>query len=282
MWLLLSLIAAVFYAALWVLARASKGLKASTVTWVQFSLGPPLLLYTISDIPPLPVAAPLFWVWLLHMIVLTPVAVFALTWAGQRTEVGLIKPLSGLSAFAALLTSAMFFAVEIPPLAVIAILIVVLGGFVTYHGRFHRWKDLPPWIALAVVLFFGANAAVITAFLKIYPEPLFGSAVFMTSAFAVNLLISFFEPASSHPHRPKYTVLLLLGFIVSAAIQDVTTIFAFSYAPASYVLSVKRVSILLASLFGYFIFHERDIGMRQLIAGSLLIISGVGFLAYIH
>jgi drug/metabolite transporter (DMT)-like permease len=56
------------------------------------------------------------------------------------------------------------------------------------------------------------------------------------------------------------------------AVQSVTHFFAVSMVNVSYMIAVKRISLVIGSLYGFALFNERN--MRERLAGSLLMFAG--------
>lgn len=66
---------------------------------------------------------------------------------------------------------------------------------------------------------------------------------------------------------------MLIGFFLF--LMAITTIFAYQYTLASYVIAVKRSQIVMGVIAGYLFFKEENI--REKLAGSILIFIGVAF-----
>lgn len=70
----------------------------------------------------------------------------------------------------------------------------------------------------------------------------------------------------------SYLILFPAAFLFMAAAQ-LTHFIALSMAPAPYMISVKRLSLVFGVLVGWFFFREDQIGLRLL--GTLMMVSGV-------
>ena len=71
---------------------------------------------------------------------------------------------------------------------------------------------------------------------------------------------------------------MLHGLIVSCTGQDLVTMYAFGFGPSSYVIAVKRTSVLLTALLGYFFLQERDQSLPRLLFSAGLVVAGVAAL----
>jgi|GEM_PF-914041 len=279
MWLLYSLIAAVFYAALWILARASRGLPASIVLAAEF-FPVPLLIFFGWPSQPIPWSEPLWILFCLVSVFVMPFTWWLMTYAGQRSDIGVIKPLSSLSSITALFAGVVIFHDSVSFLGTLGVLVVMFGLLILYRGRAYHWRKRYPWIVLGCVLFYGFIGALLRSIVQIFPEPLFvtgifllpGSFIYFAQALRVVRTVTF---TSAH--------YIILGIFAFASItQEVASIYALTLAPAAYMYTVKRTSIIIASLVGYFYFHEKEVPLWRLTVGSIIVISGTAVLAFVH
>jgi drug/metabolite transporter (DMT)-like permease len=275
MWFALSILSAFLYASLWLFARASKGLPTSVVTAFQFVPGPIMLILLSTKIH-FPWTEPRWYLFLITALVIVPPFSWALNFASQRIEVTLIKPLSALSSISAVLFGMILAHQTFSLNAILGILISTAGLMLIYHARWTVWKKPYPWIALASVLVFGFNATVAGYLFQVFPHPLTVSAVALTGGFIPPML------ASMRHHKRmtwnRKTITLLLSFAAATIAQELTTDYALVLAPAAYVLSVKRTSIIMASAAGYFFFHEKDIPLKKLILATVIVVTGLAIL----
>jgi drug/metabolite transporter (DMT)-like permease len=272
MWFVFALLSAVFYALLWVFARMSRGIPSTVVTAGQFVLGPFLFLSTLQtiDYP----WGEWWWHWyLVFPLCLTPLVLWAMTYAVHRTAVTLLAPLFGLSSLTTLLVAVTFFGAEVTPWGVFGIFLVTIGLLCLYHGQWEAWAHRGPWIVLAGGMFLGVNAAVAAEVVERFPYFLALSALFMTGGFAINAIPAL--PALSSTPWSWRTISILLGMVVATTGQDLTTLAAFSFGPSPYVIAVKRTSILLVALLGYVFLHERGQSLQRLLLSSGLVVLGV-------
>jgi len=61
--------------------------------------------------------------------------------------------------------------------------------------------------------------------------------------------------------------------------QDLLTLYAFTLGPSSYVIAVKRTSVLLTAVVGYVFLREREQSLKRLMLASGLVVGGVVMLA---
>ncbi len=272
MWFPLSLAAAVLYSSVWLLARLSKGIPSSMVTALQFVFGP-LVLVSLIGTTPLPWSEPIWYWYLLVTFLGVPPLSIALNYASQRIEVTLINPLSGLSSLTAVLLPMLAFQQKLPLTGLIGIGIGTLGLLILYHAKWHVWKTPYPWIALCAVLMWGVNAAVVAETLSVFPHPILLVGISHSAIFLFALLSSL-----RHWRRVEWTesrIFLMLALMSVTFLQEFATNLSLSLAPASYAISVKRTSIIIASIASYFLLHERSIKLPRLVMSTCLVAAGV-------
>ena len=275
MWFVFALLSAVFFTLLWVLARMSRGLPSAVVTAMEFLLGPFLLLSVAREID-YPWGET-WWQWYLILpFLIAPLMFWALTYALQRTEVTLVKPLFGLSGLTTLFVASLFFGERVSILGVFGILLTVLGIFFLYQGRWEIWKHSGPWIVLAGAVIFGAAGAVIAAVLVRFPHVLALAALAMTASFVVNAVLA--GRSWTRVSLNRRTVAILLGLVIAGIGHDLTTLYAFTLGPSPYVIAVKRTSILLTAIVGYVFLGERNQSLQRLLLSAVLVVAGVAFL----
>ncbi len=272
MWFLFAVLAAICYSLLWIFARMSRGIPSTVVTAAEYITGPFLLLAVIRTVD-YPWHELWWWGYLAFPFLFVPFFVWASTYAVHRAEVTYLKPLFGLSSIMTLLISSLFFGEKVGIEGIAGILLIVFGLFALYQGRLGEWKKISPWIMLAAALFYGANAAVIAAVLHRFPHVLGIAAMIFMGSFVMNLPMAIRD--LPHMRWSRYYVLVLLGMIVANIGQDIFTLVGFTYGPSSYVIAVKRMSVLLTAVIGYVFLHERDQSLPRLMASSGMVVAGV-------
>lgn len=276
MWFILALIAAIAYALLWVLARVSRGMPSTVVTAAQF-IPAPFILFAVTRSTDFPWSAWWWWAYLLLPFLFVPVATWAATYALHRAEVSLLKPLFGLSSILTLLTASLFFGEHVSVIGMTGIGVIVAGLLFLYHGRWQEWRNTGPWIMLAVVLFFGVNAAVVAAVIHRFPHVFAISSLVASGSLLMNAPFALRDLPSVR--WSWCAVVILCSMMLVTLVQDISTLVAFTLGPSSYVIAVKRTSVLFAAFIGYVFLHERDQSLPRLLLASGIVVGGVIMLA---
>lgn len=272
MWFLPALLAAVFYALLWVLGRMSRGMPTRVVTSIQFLLGPFLLLFVAQKVD-YPWGEGWWRIYLVLPFLILPLTSWAMTHALHATQVTLVKPLFGLSSIATLLVSFLFFGEEVTWWGAGGILLITLGLFTLYHEQWKVWSKAGPWTVLMGAIIYGTNAAILGAVLARFPHVLAIGALVMTGGFTVNTLIA--GTSWREMQWSRRNILILCSLILALAGQDLLTLAALTLGPSSYVIAVKRTSVLFTAVLGYAFLHERDQSLSRLLLSAGLVVLGV-------
>ncbi|MBU0767286.1 EamA family transporter [Patescibacteria group bacterium] len=272
MWFAYALTSAVLYASLWLFARASRGTPTSVVAASANILGPVVLIISLRNIDfPWDES---WWYWYLPIpTVILPIMMWLMTASSQRSDVTIIKPLSALSTITTFLFSVFVFSEQFSLKGILGLSVITAGLLILYHGQWSKWKNIWPWIILICVLLLGINVSILSKVLTFFPHPFAIIGLGMTSTLIWNSL--FAKRAWSQTHFTRSLLLLLGAFAIAVFSQDIVTLIALTMAPAPYVVAIKRTSILLASLGGYFLFKEKDQSLSRLIISSCIVIVGV-------
>ena len=272
MWFFPALVSAVFYSMLWVLARMSRGLPSSVVTWVQFIYGPVILCFASLYVD-FPWGEIWWWAYLTIPFGFLPAYAWAMTYALHRTQVTLLQPLFGLSSIATLIVASWFFGERVSVFGIFGILFVTGGLLSLYHGRWEVWRGHGPWIALMGAFVFGSNAAIVAGVLKEFPHIYALSGIVITGHLLFCSIPAMPRLKQVTWSRRTLVIFFWLGVVMIG--QDLASLYAFTLGPSSYVIAVKRTSMLLTAVIGYLFLHERDQSLIRLLVASGLVVIGV-------
>ena len=239
----------------------------------------PFLLITFPLIT-IPKLDNVFWQ---TIFILVPVDIFALYLymkALKLSPLSLSIPFLSFTPVFMILTGFLILD-EIPNAwGVCGILFVVAGSYVLYSSKI-KYGYLAPlraireepgsWLMIIVALLYSILAVLGKKAIQ-HSSPIFFGFFFLAS---VNIIILFLFPLLS---RIKWNALLRMpgrgicvGFILYLHI--LLHVLAISMIEAVYMISVKRMSILFAVIYGWLLFKETDIKSRML--GAVLMFLGI-------
>lgn len=272
MWIVYSLLSAILFSSMWLLIRATRGVPGSIVSAATYAAGPIILLFTLPGVA-LPWSEPIWYWFLLVSGLMMAIASWTVMRSLQEVPVTVSNPLLGLSAVAALITATLFFDGRFTIGGVAGIIMATAGLFLLYHGRWKIWKTIHPWLILGVVTLFGVSGTIMHRLLEIFPNPLIVSAIFLTANCVLPLAHAVRSGRRISWSWNMFLILLTLACVTVG--QDLLTLYAMQLAPAPYVLSVKRTSVLFGMLGGYFLFRERETSLSRLLLSALIVMAGV-------
>ncbi len=275
MWAVLAFTSAIFYTVMWGAMRASRGIPVIIVQ-ISYTLFAPILL-VVHHGPPMPWHEPIWWIYVVWVSIVNIPFSWMHTYSVQRTDVTVSKPISAFSSIIAMFVGWFAFDISLPPFAIFGITAGFVGMWLLYHARWTVWKEPYPWMLILCIISFSITSVLITEVLKIYDDVLVVTGISLFGPFCLWVCIA----AVKHIHwRPTSSMLVILATIaIATVIQEVAMTLAMTSAPAAYVISVKRTSIIMAAFVGYFFFHEKKVPLWRLVAATAIVTVSVACLA---
>lgn len=242
----------------------------------------PFLLITFPLIT-IPKLDNVFWQ---TVLILVPVDIFALYLymkAIKLSPLSLSIPFLSFTPVFMILTGFLILD-EIPNVwGVCGILFVVVGSYVLYSSKI-KYGYLAPlrairkepgsWLMLGVAILYSILAVLGKKAIQ-HSSPIFFGFFFLAS---VNIIILIFFPLLS---KIKWNALfsmpvrgICVGFVLY--LHVLLHVLAISMVEAVYMISVKRMSIVFAVIYGWLLFKETDIKSRML--GAVLMFLGIGII----
>ncbi len=253
-------------------------LPGRVAAWGWMTFGLPFCLFALW-LDGIPTIQPAFWLALLGSGGLNIFAMSFYTMAVQKGNLSQTIPLLAFSPMFLLITAPVI-AGETPSLVgMVGVLLIVVGSYLlNLNQRKNGW--LAPFRALLVdrsaqlmlaVAFLWSIAAAFDKVGVVNSSPL----MWAVSVFGV-VSLGLTIPMLRTPHsltlvRTNWLPLLWLGLFASLSV--ITQMLAVAQANVAYVIAIKRLSILLAVVVGYVIFHEH--GIRDRLVGASVMLAGV-------
>ena len=280
LWFYLSLTSAITLATVDALSKyALKDSGEEAVAWASWGFATPFLLATIPfiQIPPLDLT---FWAATLIALPLEAVAVLLYIKAIKVSPLSLTIPFLALTPMFIIVTSFLMLR-ELPSRSGLGgIMLIAIGayllnlndsgkGLLAPIKAISREKGSVMMIAVAVIYSITSNLGKIAV---LHSSPSF-FAVAYTSIFSLFLLpyVIIKERALAAVIKTRIRLFLLLGFIFALMVTAHFT--AIRLVEVSYMISVKRTSLIFSVLYGRLFFKEEN--FRERILGSLVMVAGV-------
>jgi len=288
-WFFLSLACAFFTATT---AALSKGiLKKYNVFfagWARFLFSLPIFVALLYTFRPHFSFEPGFWK---IVIVLLPFEVSAFLLflkALKISPLSLTFPFLGLTPVFTIFFSRFLLGEKVSPIGIAGIAIIALGtyllninhvkeGFLAPLKNIYREKG--SLLMVIVALTYGATS-VLGKKALLLSGPLSFAAVYYGIFFLIFTPLALAEQRKVKVKFEKRDAFLFLGLGVSFAAAMLFHFNAVVLTNVSYMVSVKRLSLVISVLYGGIIFHEKGIGSRML--GSAVILCGVLLLSLAH
>jgi drug/metabolite transporter (DMT)-like permease len=289
LWLFYALACAFFQATSDALAK--KALQSSdeyTITWVRWGYSLPFLTLTLFliEIPPL---TPLFWLCLTFLVPLEITAAIMYQKAIKASPLSLSVPfLATTPVF--LIFTAFILLQEIPDYSGIAGVLAIVAGSYLLHLDPEKRGFSAPFKALAREK--GARLMLMVAFIYSLTSAAGKVAILNSSPNFFAIFYPYLLTLTSSPlvfyqrhlkgrggKRPSGISYLYWFIGLSSALMIITHCLAIQLIEAVYMISVKRLSLLISVIYGGVIFQETNIYQRLL--GASFMIAGVFLIAFL-
>jgi uncharacterized membrane protein len=278
-WLLFALLTAFFESLKDITSKRTLRLaNEHIVAWAWMALPVPFLLPVVllQGIPPL---GDQFWVALISSGIANTLSLTLYLRAIRVSDLSLTIPMIAFTPLFLLATSPLIVG-EFPSGAgVVGILLIVVGSYVlNIKERGKGWaapykallREEGPRLMLVVAFIWSINANIDKVGV-LNSAPIF----WITAADAMSALfltpIMLWQTKDRSDLSQNLSPLLLIGFF--GAMVGMTQMTALSMTLVAYVISVKRLSILMSVLSGYLIFKEQ--GVRERLIGGGVMLTGV-------
>lgn len=240
------------------------------------SLGPLLVVFPISYIP-----TP-FWAWVLTLIPLEILAMWLYMRAIRDSPLSLTLPYLAFTPVFTVVTGYLVLGEGVSGVGFLGILLVVAGAYLLNfeHGSTDpQRRFLAPlkaighergsWLMLVVALIYSATSVMGKGALQYVSPSFFGAFYFSLLGIVTLILFSVTQPRIIGVLWRRPLVHLLTGFLM--ALMVVTHFIAIQEVEASYMIAVKRTSLLFGIFYGAYLFGEQHL-FRHLVSGCIMVI----------
>jgi len=280
-WILWSLLSAFMTASNDALTK--KALAAHNeylIAWLRLLWALPFLFAALAFIP-IPTIDSVFFLAFFAALPLEMTASILYVKALKLSPLSLTVPFLSLTPIFLIVIPYLILGETISRLGVIGVLMIAFGGYTLNIGETKK-GFCAPFIAIrkkrgslymiAVALIYSVTATLGKLAIQHSSPPFFGIFYYSTIAIAMTPLALFKSRKEMRvwPHEGAIRVSVLPGFC--HAISIFAHMIAISLTQVAYMISVKRLSLLMGVLYGYILFKETNI--KERFAGTLLMIIG--------
>jgi len=285
MWYIITILSGFFFATADALSKKeARRTPAIVLAWVREFYALPFLLPLLLFIE-IPELKSGFWGAMSLCVAIDLVTTFLYMRAIQIAPLSLTVPYLGLSPIFLLIIPAIVLGEHLSPLGIFGVVLVSLGTYILQLDR-AKYGFFEPWLAIfknrgslymSIVAVLYAVTATYGKVAIIKSSPLFMTIVYfslLAAGFTIILLISHRDKLKSLFQFP----LQKLSIGSAMALMAITHFTAIGMIQVAYMISIKRLSLLFAILFGWIIFKEGKIKERLL--GGIIIITGAACIAF--
>jgi len=242
-------------------------------------------LLVLQPWPDLPLA---FWAWVAALVPLEILAMVLCMRAIRSSPLAYTVPYLAFTPVMTTITANLLLGERVSPAGLAGIALVVAGAWMLNVGRVTsghtpRWlmpvtviaKDSGARLMLAVAALYSLTSVLGKGALQYAPPMFFGS--FYFCLLGVIVLVIFRRGDTGTDTAPPARLLPALALGLAMAVMVVSHFMAIELADVSYMIAVKRSSLLFGILYGALLFRERNL-TRHLFAGALMV-AGVAVLS---
>lgn len=260
---------------------AADNIDNEVVAWSDRFFASVVVVFPLLAVTGIPSIGDDFYLALAISGSINAVATYLITKAYSLTDMSVVAPLFAISPALTTITG-IFVLGELPTvLGAMGILLIVFGvyyikgtdGNHLLSPLYKLRNDSGAVIVLFVVLLYGISSVYDKVGVT-NSSPLFWLASVMTVTW-VSLTPLMIHNVDSPQTVIKQNYKRLLSFSVAGGSAVVIQMYALELTLVTYVISLKRLSILLALIIGYFVLDDDNITRRRVIGGVLMVLGAV-------
>jgi drug/metabolite transporter (DMT)-like permease len=250
------------------------------IAWLRLLLSLPFLFIALMFVP-VPSLDSDFYKAFVLALPLEIIAVIFYTKALKVSPLSLTLPFLSLTPIFLIAVPYILFGEKVSIAGAIGVLLIAGGGYALNIKEFKKGV-LEPFIAIKNEK--GSIFMIIVALIYAFTSSLgkmaieHSSAVFFGVAYIAALVI-LFAPLALYNGRDELKLIFKNGALKSSilpglfsSLMIITHMIAMSMTKVAYMVSVKRLSLLIGVFYGFVLFKEK--GMKERLAGAILMISG--------
>lgn len=281
LWVLFALISAFMLATSDALTKKALTIHNEyLIAWLRLLLSLPFLFIALMFVP-VPSLDSDFYKAFVLALPLEIIAVIFYTKALKVSPLSLTLPFLSLTPIFLIAVPYILFGEKVSLAGAIGVLLIAGGGYALNIKEFKKGV-LEPFIAIKNEK--GSIFMIIVALIYAFTSSLgkmaieHSSAVFFGVTYIAALVI-LFAPLALYNGRDELKLIFKNGALKSSilpglfsSLMIITHMIAMSMTKVAYMVSVKRLSLLIGVFYGFVLFKEK--GMKERLAGAILMISG--------
>lgn len=280
-WVLLSLASAFFLATSDAFAKkAVLDESEYMVAWFRLLFTLPVLLITLLLIP-WPELDRDFYTAFIIALPIELITIVLYMKALKLSPLSMTLPFLAITPVFLISVSYLLLGEEVSPEGAAGILLIAAGGYILNIHTLGKglwepvraiFREKGALLMIGVALLYSITSSLGKMAIT-HSSPLFFGSIYFIALNIAFLPVAFLkgrDPAREFLSTGKYKRLFLPG--ICYALMVVTHMEAMSMTKVAYMISVKRTSLLMGVIYGYFLFHEKH--MKGRFVGALLMFAG--------
>jgi drug/metabolite transporter (DMT)-like permease len=280
-WIILSLIAAFTLAASDALTKKALSVHNEyLIAWLRLLLSLPFLYIALLFVP-VPQLKRDFYIAFIIALPLEIITLILYIKALKVSPLSLTVPFLSLTPMFLIVVAYIILGEKLTFLGAIGVLFIVAGSY-TLNIKEAKKGLFEPFAAIKKEK--GSIFMIITAFIYSVTASLVkmaienSSPVFFAATY-ITVIVALFTPIALYKGRDELRLICKNGALKQSilpgmfhAIMLITSLIAVSLTAVAYMISVKRLSLLISVIFGFMFFKES--GIRERLAGAVLMLGG--------
>jgi uncharacterized membrane protein len=251
------------------------------VLWVIYAFSLPLFLILFMY-QPKPQLTSAFWKTVAILLPLEMGAFFLYLRALKLSPLSLVFPFLGLTPVFTIMTSSLILKEKLTPMGMWGVILVSLGAYLLNANTIRRGGLLAPIkniyrekgvMIMVLVAFIYSIGSVLGKKAILLSSPETFPAIYYSIFFAILTPAAYLKTRQRGMRLEKKDLFLFVAVGVTFGLAILFHFKAISLVNVSYMISVKRLSLLISVIYGALIFREKNIIYR--LAGSLVMLCGV-------
>lgn len=289
LWVLFALISAFTLATSDALTKKALSLHNEyLIAWMRLLLSLPFLFLSVLFVP-MPSLDSNFYIAFISALPLEITAIIFYIKALKISPLSLTLPFLSLTPVFLIIVPFILLGEKISFTGTIGVLLIAVGGYVLNLKEFKKGV-FEPFIAIRKQK--GSIFMIMVALIYSFTSSLgkmaieHSSAIFFGAAY-ITVLVILFTPIALYKGRDELQMIFHSGALKSSilpglfsSLMIISNMIALSLTKVAYMISVKRLSLLIGVFYGHMLFKESDI--KERLVGAVLMFAGFVFIVIYH
>ena len=285
MWYFLSLLSGFFFATADAFSKKESRISSPMIiAWVREAYAIPFMLPLLLSID-IPSLDSVFWISVILCVLIDFLTTYLYMYAIRIAPLSLTVPYLGLTPIFLLVIPRIILGETLSVTGMIGVVLVSIGTYILQldrakYGIFEPWlaifKNKGSFFMLIVAICYSVTSTLGKLAIQ-HSNPITMSIVYF-SLLAVTFTPFALREAKKQNIRIDKRAKSYFSIGLAMALMAITHFTAISHVQVAYMISIKRLSLLFAILYGWILFGEKNV--RERLTGGIVIIAGATLIAF--